>query len=495
MTSILKDRQATGFLGHMQNTTNRTVTANNDPAHKSTLSPVLDFFSRGAALRHNVDEAVRLFAAAYSENPQLALRCLFYIRDIRGGQGERDLFRAILGADIITRADLEKNLHLISEYGRWDDIFYQPSEEAHSLIAEQLADDIDNMDAGESVSLLAKWLPSEGASSKVTKKAALKVAKRLGLSPKEYRTTVSLLRAYIGLLEHAMSNREWETIDYSKLPSQALRKHIGAFKRHDLERFEKTMERAASDKPQDRAVTVNASASYPYELYEDAMSGKTDTADAQWNHLPDYTGGKTGIVMADVSGSMSGRPMAISVSLALYFAERNTGPFADYFMTFSAQPELIKVGSGSLSTKLRGIERSDWGMNTDVKAALNLILEAGRAYPEDVPDVLYIISDMQFDNCNGGSDGWYNSSVRANKLTTLEDTRVRFEAAGIYMPQVVFWNVSASDNSPATAHETGVTLVSGASPSSFRQIVSGETPTEFMEKVLNGERYEAIVTA
>lgn len=472
------------FIEALQKETNYTTTENGAVTHKSTLSPLLDFFSLAGAMRDDKTAAHRLFTKAYSVDKQMAIRILFYLRDIRGGQGERDLFRFIMQS--LAKEDrktLEKIISYIPEYGRWDDLVGLYDYIPHmvgSLIREQLAHDEKSMKSDFSISLLAKWLPSENSSSKRSRNLARKLAEFLELSPSQYRRKIVVLRQYIKLLEHKMSSRQWGDIQYDKLPSQALRKHVKAFHRHDDENFRAYLEEATQGTRK-----MNTSTLYTYEVFDEIKKGHHDAANAMWANLPDYTNGTNALVVADVSGSMDGRPMSVSVSLALYFAERNTGPFNGFFMTFSREPQLVKISGSTLAQKMHNIETSEWDMNTNLTAVFNVLLTAAKksqATENDLPRVIYIISDMEFD-----------IATRHPGKTIFQNAQKSFAAAGYRLPHIVFWNVNARQTqAPATKFDNRVTLISGLSQSTFRYAVEGKSPTESMLDVINSERYAQI---
>lgn len=464
------------FLNALQQTTNVAYTENGAVSNRGTLDPVLDFFSRAGAMRENVDEAVKLFTRAYAEDPKLAVKALFYMRDVRGGQGERTLFRQCLKA--LPSEVQNKVMRFIPEYGRWDDLLLLDPNLTIGIVKKQLEEDEKNMAEGNSVSLLAKWLPSENASSNKTSLRAMELMKLLELKPSQYRKKIVALRKHIKILEHQMSSKQWGEVDYEKIPSQAHRKHVKAFKRNDTDRYTKYLEEV-----EEGTKKIKTSTLYTYEVF-DTVSKDEQAANAMWSNLPDYTNGTNALVVADVSGSMSGRPMSISVSLALYFAERNKGVFNGYFMTFSESPQLHKVLGSSLTQKLSNIENSQWGMNTNLEKAFQAILEAAvrdKCPQEEMPKVLYIISDMEFDACVSTSETNFNNAKRM------------FEESGYKLPHVVFWNVSSrNDQVPATKYDNGVTLISGSSQSTFRYAVEGKDPLTLMNEVLNSERYRAI---
>ncbi|UVF61230.1 Ro-like RNA binding protein [Mycobacterium phage DuncansLeg] len=475
----------TTFLRSLQEQFNHTTTENGALAHKSSFDPVVDYFGLAGAMRNRAEASADLFETAFRSDVQAAIRTLFYLRDVRGGQGERDVFRAGLKRLVgLSPVKAGRVLQHVPFYGRWDDlliegVFQHP--EVQKIILNQWTADVAAYERGEGVSLMAKWLPSDKAANK---ELAIAVRKSLGLSQREYRQTLSALRSRIGLLESSMSRNDWD-IDYGKLPAQAHRKHVKAFRRHAEGEYQ-----AYLDAVERGEAKINTSTLYPHELYDMATryGGDRKAADVMWNNLPDYTRGAEAIVMADVSGSMhqswsqGANPIAVSVSLALYFAERNQGDYAGYFMTFASTPALMKVPSGDLSARLSAIENSTgWMGSTDVGKAFDAILAAG-VKSGTVPATLYIISDMQFDQAiDDGND------------TTFQTAKRKFAAAGLELPHVVFWNVDArNDQLPATILDGQVTLVSGFSPTVFGMAVEGKTPRELVDSVINGERYERI---
>lgn len=482
----------TTFLQELARDTNLTTTENGAATYASSLSASLDYFAAAGAMRDTPDKAADLFEKAYREDPQTAVRIMFYLRDVRGGQGERAMFRACLKrlADL-GYSDMGKVLKHVPEYGRWDDVFYDGSTVTGpmvQLVGEQLVADAKACGLGQPVSLAAKWLPSE--KSKSRQRLWLNLRRALGLSERKYRKVLSRLRSHIGLLEHQMSDNRWEDIDYGKLPSRAHMTHVKAFKRHTPDKYQ-----AYLDSVNRGEADMKASVLYPYELYDMAYGPNADAASAFWENLPDYTRGNDGIVLADVSGSMTGRPMAVSVSLALYFAERNQGAYKGYFMTFSDRPQLVKVEGDTLADRLANIESSDWGMSTDLEAAFDAILAAAkRSGAGEVPKTLYIVSDMEFNQATGSWDRRSGTFRQSADDTMFETAKRKFADAGLVLPHVVFWNVNArNSNYPATMFDGNVTLVSGLSPSVFGMAVEGKAPAELMSEVVNGPRYQPIV--
>lgn len=456
------------FLAQLQKVTNKAVTENGAASLRTTNNPLLDFFALAGATRKTPALGLDLFKKAFAFDRQGAVRVLFYLRDVRGGQGERQLFRNCIEYLAVNEKEItDKIVHHVPEYGRWDDLFGMHTETIIPLIARQLQQDEDT----SKPSLLAKWLPSENTSSKKTVALARAMATALGMSSRDYRKMLSRLRKKTTLVEQSMSKREWSSIRYENVPSQAGLKYRKAFSRNDSVRYTSYLAQVNSGEKK-----MNAGTLYPYQVYK---AVGTQGAEELWKSLPDYTMGKNALVVADVSGSMLGDPMAVSVSLALYFAERNKGVFKDHFITFSANPILQKINGNTLRDKMNSIERSEWMMNTNLYNVFKCVAEAG-AEASDMPDTIYIISDMEFDACVSGQ-------------TNHEAIKQLFEPRGLKIPNLVFWNVNARNKQvPVEQNEQGVTLVSGLSPSTFKLAVENKTPIELVHDVINSARYSVI---
>ena len=471
---------------------NMTYTENGALTHKSSNSAIVDFFFHGAALRNekNINRINDLFLSAFTEDPTTALRILFYITDIRGGQGERRIFRTILQKLAMNEPEwVSKNLHLIPEYGRWDDLFVllntDIANNVINFIKKQLLEDLTNYHESKSVSLLAKWMPSENASSKATKFLAKNLIINLGYTPRNYRKVLSMLREAINVVECKLSAKELYKIDYSKVPSNASLKYKNTFMKKDTERY-----KAYIESVQKGETKINTSTLYPYDLLHKVLYYNYDnTVDVLWNNLPDYVDNLCGLVVADTSGSMTccnNRPLEVSISLAMYIAERNKNEaWKDYFITFSSNPRFQKIEGNTLRDKAMSVNLGDIA-TTDLQAVFNLILDRANNYKvpqEDMPKILLIVSDMEF-----------NRACRNNTLTNFEVAKLQYRAAGYEMPTVVFWNVaSRNNNSPVTIDETGAILISGCSPVVLKYALGQVTsPIEMVYQVTNNERYNQI---
>lgn len=460
------------FLNELSSAMNKTTTENGAETFISTQNPLVDLFALAGATRKNPQLGLELFQKAFIFDRQKAVKILFYLRDIRGGQGERQLFRNCLKWVAESYPKISKQLvQYVPEYGRFDDLFVLDIEAFIDLVKEQLEQD----KMAEAPSLLAKWLPSENASSVKSKQFARAFQKLLSLNSKDYRKMLSGLRAKIKLVEQQMSKKEWSVIDYSKVPSQAQLKYTKAFLRNDEARRRQYLEAVTKGDQK-----INTGTLYPYQLYNRA---RETGVNEMWNNLPDYTQGKNAVVVADVSGSMSGDPMSVSVSLAIYFAERNKGQFKDHFITFSSNPQLQKIAGKTLQEKIMFLEKADWEQTTDLQAVFEVILNTAKANNtpvEEMPETIYIISDMEFNSCVRGD-------------TNFKNIEQKYKEAEYKLPNLVFWNVDARNKQvPVEQNQSGVTLVSGLSPSTFRLAVENKSPIELVEDVINSPRYTNI---
>jgi hypothetical protein len=465
------------LLTGMATATALGYTNNGAVTYTNSGSNCLDFFAQAGAMRKSPEQALNLFKKAFAEDRLTAVRTLFYLRDVRGGQGERKLFRLCLqwiGENF--NEVLQALVQHVPYFGRWDDLFFnEPA--CLSVIKAQLMSDL----RSDKPSLLAKWLPTANASSATTRAKAAALAKALDLSTTFYRKLVRHVRKRIATVEEKMSAQKWSDINYSTVPSQASRIYRKAFKLHDDERYSAFVEAATKGEAK-----INASTLYPYQIYASVNSSYTNTLEALWRALPDYTQGKNALVVADVSGSMSGQPMSVSVSLALYFAERNKGIFKDHFITFSGTPLLQQIKGKTLLERMSSIEQAHWEQNTNLQKVFEMLLEVAIAnnVPEsEMPSTLYIISDMEFDSCTTG-------------VSNFEDIKFKYLRSGYMLPNLVFWNVDASGkNVPVRSNEYGVSLVSGFSPVIFKIAVENKTAQQIMLDTVNAERYAVIKLA
>jgi Mg-chelatase subunit ChlD len=524
-----------------------TTTANGAKTLSSTGSKILDLFSRGAAMRKQAIESLKasksirnkgkaskltntsfedqliksdlykLFNESLIENAKLTILCLFYFRDVRGGQGERSLFRVLFKELVnkdIYNSLINQVIKFIPTYGRFDDLLYSLKgteiySSALDIIRVQLSKDLEAIKENDkaSISLCAKWLPSE-TSGKVSKLLAKDIIKYLGINSKQYRVMLSFLRKHLNIVETYMCNKEWDQIDYSHVPSKASLMYRKTFIKHDEVRYNKFISSVEKGEAKIHAGTL-----YPYEIVRSILSKhgyyasfndsiRDKTLEQLWLALPDYIGDNcnNAIAVVDTSGSMlnviSGKgdnaiqAIDVSVSLGLYLAERNkSNIWKDKFITFSTSPALVTITGNNVTERIYNLRNAPWSGSTNLQGVFDLILNTASKFnlkQEDLPEVIYIISDMQF-----------NNACSCNTKTNLQVIDSKFKEAGYVRPKLVFWNVNASNQeSPAGFNENNIALFSGFSPSVFKSVLGDScNPYDTMIETLISERYLPIIQA
>jgi hypothetical protein len=461
------------------------TTENGMVTNSSSLSDCLDlFFKIGAFRAADESDIVRQFSLAFNQSPLTAMKILFWSRDVRGGAGERRVFRICIKYLASNHpTSLIKNIELISTYGRWDDVL----ELLGTKVESSALDIIEQALRGGNM-LCAKWMPRKGSAANV-------IRKKLGLTPKEYR---KLLVKNTQVVENKMCAKEWSLIDYSGIPSVAAARYQKAFLKSDLERYTQYIH-LLKNPPADpeKRVKINASAVYPYDVVKSLQRGIEDVANEQWKALPNYLKDSNEMILpvVDVSGSMLSPVsqkgtltcMEVSISLGLYISERNEGAFKDSFITFSERPKLQKL-KGSLLERYNQLQNSEWGMTTDLESVFNTILNQARLHQIDekeMPKKILIISDMEF-----------NQAINEERsLSAIGMIREKYEENGYQMPSVIFWNVqSRGNNVPVRFDETGTALISGFSPSIMTSILGGKSidPNSIMFDTINLPRYKEV---
>ena len=504
------------LLNGMKDATNYTLTENGGITHVTTKSDLLDMFAMGAAMRSRSDaDVILMFMKAFQENPSYALKCLFYIRDVRGGQGERRFFRVIMKWLAENHTDAaRRNLQYVPEFGRWDDLYVfvgtPLQNDALQIMKDQLELDVQC----KTPSLLAKWMKSENTSSADSRRLGGITRKFLGMNHKQYRKTLSILRERINVLERLMSENRWDEIEFDKIPSKAGLKYKNAFARRDI--IKAKYEAFAKD----ATTKVNAKALYPYEVVDQAIKcGRIsngwsiryrdyDPEDVNrlmvnkyWDNLADYFNGATfnGIAVVDTSGSMTrgdaAAPINVAISLGMYCAEKSSGPFANYYISFASRPQLIETKGVDFVDKVQRIYRTNLVDDTNIEAVFDLLLNTAiknHCTQDDLPQNVIIISDMEFNMAV--NDRWYNpgSVTRNNVETVLEGKACEWARHGYQMPHLIFWNVDARQNNIPMLGNGPISYVSGMSPTIFETIMSGKTGYDLMMEKLNSERYACI---
>lgn len=501
------------FADAIKNEQKWTRTENGAVALNTTGTALLDLFSTIGALRQRkAIEIETMVEEAYQEDALNTVKCLFYARDVREGLGERETFRIALRYLANKHPEAVKhNIHLLGEYGRWDDIYClvdTPCEDAMwAMVSKQFNEDIIAMNNDKPISLLAKWLKSVDTSSEESKKLGRRGAEKLGLINTQsgwkrytpYRFYLKTMRSYIKVVEKKMCSNEWGQIKYDEVPSRAMKIYGDAFSKHDEERYNEFLNKVSTGEAK-----INASTLYPYDLVRKYWTGigwnrrvvnsENGTVEALWSNLPNYvTPGTNAVVIADTSGSMNsnsdGKPMDSALGLAIYFAEHNTGAYHGLWMNFSSMPSWQKLKGKSLLQKLHSIDFNNWDCSTNLNAAFNLILETAiknNVTQDEMPKSIIVISDMEIDR--SGNRQW----------TFYDHMRAKFAQFGYEIPSIIFWNVNSRHNIfHADSDRKGVILCSGNSTTTFKSLINsiGMTPVEYMMSILTSKRYEAVKIA
>ena len=497
------------YLHSLMQKNSETLTLNGAKTWSTTGNACLDLFAVAGGMRYRKPvELIRFFERAYIEEPDTAMKLLFYIRDIRGGMGERKIFRTLIRhVAKVWPESAKKNICLISEYGRFDDLFCllgtPAEEEVLKVVRAQLDADLASLENRKKgnpnahISLLAKWMPSINTSSPKTRALAYRLANALGMKPVQYRKTLTALRANICLTERYLSQKRPEKVQYSAVPAGAMLKHCQTFARQDPQRFNDYIRsvRFSDDR-------IHAETLYPYEIIRPFLRGNgwnpvsspnhSNVLEALWEKLPNEVSSEKAMCVVDTSGSMfwtsKGQiaPAYVALSLGLYHAERCKGVFHNHFMTFESAPHLMRIHGKTLEDKLRYIAGAPWDGSTDLEAVFDLLLETAiqsNASQDEMPSTLYIISDMEF-----------NCAVRDPDKTVFQNAVDLFSAYGYVLPAVVFINVNSWQmQTPVRAQERGTALMSGASVHSFKERCDfNTTPLDHMYKILLSDRYKEV---
>ena len=455
--------------------TKNARTENGAITNSTSLNKCLDFFS----IAGNPKENIESFEAAFGEDPQLAMRILFWSRDCRGGAGARKNFITIMKKLQLERpAVFSKVFKFIPEFGYWKDVYHlEPTQEVIKFIADTLVNERDH-------SLCAKYCPRKGV-------WFYHLRKILRMIPSEFR---HFIVSKTQVVENLMCANKWDSIKYEEVPSVAGLRYKNTFIKHDNERYNQYIQNVLNNK-----TTINSSVLYPSDIYHNYMcqsKGATsaDAIKAMWNNLPNFMEGCKDRILpiCDVSGSMVGTPMEVSVALGCYISERNEGPFKDAFITFNSRPEL-QILTGDIISRFGQLRNANWGMNTNLQSVFDLILRRAQEThmaQELMPTKLLIISDMEFDSACG-----YDGLWTVPELTNFEAIKAKYTAAGYKMPGIIFWNVRGNaGNVPVTMRDQNVGLVSGYSPSILKSVLQAKvlSPIELMLNTVNAERYSVI---
>lgn len=458
---------------------------NGDYLYNSSENALLEFFSKagslfvkGKSIYNNREDAVELFKPAFYTDKVKAMKLLFWLRNCRGGSGNRSAFRSIVKWITETEPDwIKANIDLFPSYGRWDDL-----ESCFNTSCENQAIDIWVSAILNNDGLACKWVPREKNNKEIYKK----IRKRAKMSPGDFRKHVS---KNTEVAEKYMCSKEWYKINYNHVPSVCMSRNAKAFLRNDAARFESW--KKSLEKKED-GVKVNASVLFPHDIYRMFNSGDSNAnlANAQFDALPDYIDAKELriIPICDSSGSMtcqasgSIRAIDVCISLGLYVSDRigKDNPFYRTIIPFSETARLVSWKNKKFTEAIKSCFDGYIG-STNIKSALDKILESALIFGisnDKMPNCLLILSDMQFNQGTVGSDE-----------TVIEKEMKRWESHGYSRPKIIYWNLNAHCGSPATADHKDVCLISGFSPSILKSVLANGdmTPVGIMNREL--EKY------
>lgn len=466
------------FAAAITDASTTTRTENGAKTYSTSLNSCVDlFFQIGAIRGKGAARAESIFRAAYKQSPDIATKIALWARDVRGGAGERQVFRDLL--KVLEKTDTERLMRIlpiIPEIGRYDDLFVFETDKikqaAYAVFGVGLTDP-------KRSGLAAKWAPRETGAKK---KIARELMAAFELSPRSYRRLISSLSKTV---EQQMSAKLWDEIEFQKVPSVAAARYSKAFRKHQEERYGEFIQKVSSGDEK-----INTGALFPYDVTKKTVDD--ETSNVLWSNLPDHVPeGKSFIPMVDRSGSMRFPEAKVSNnlyagdvadSLGLYIAERNKSAFKNLIMTFASNPSWVRIPeTDSLRDKLHALYCASVGYSTNIDAAFRLILSTAvtnHVAPEDMPQYLIIFSDMEFNPSVGGG-------------TNANTAKKMFANAGYEMPTLVWWNIaSRNGTSPVRADEKGMILVSGFSPTVTKTVLSGDLdPISVMLKTVDTPRY------
>lgn len=491
------------------------LTENGALSHSTTQDGRLDYFAK--VLRDTPEQEIRRHLnASWKASPLDTMRLIAQKRDCRGGSGEKKAFYESIRWTVENHPEAASAfIPLVPHFGTWKDgflCFCDTSLEKQWLqfVANQLKEDlkaldaVDGKDSKTSVSLCAKWVPSERSS---LNKRLNGVYDRLveamefegGVSNqtrKHFRTAyLTPIRQYINIVERMMCGKQWEHIDYQKVPSVAMNRLRKAFKRNDPERFQSFLDDVSSGKK-----TIKASQLFPHEMVRHYYKNRAfdQVIDEQWKAYVEKTSElgqlDKAVIVSDVSGSMEcndGLPMMVSIALGLLISTLTNGPFNGTVITFETSPKFHKIDTKqSLKDQVRQLRSAPWGGSTNVQAVFDLILDRAKQHnlnEEDMPRTLIIVSDMQFNSADRGISGGF--------FTNFEHIKAKYRHAGYNMPQLIFWNVAGrTEDFPVTKSEFNTAMVSGFSPCHLKYLTTGKitTPYDLMREAIDSERYACV---
>lgn len=518
------------FLNSLKKENAKMITGNGEIGYSTSLSPILDYILKIGNSRFLPTIDIKYhFDKSYVTDKVLTAKTVFHGRDILEGGGDKKFGRLGIKKlfDTISVEKYDTLFNLVIKYGSYKDLVLLLGQRSLtdiqveylvSYLNRQLQIGLNKLENGDKDNkelLVAKYLPTETTKSSFMKLAYKRIIDTTKVKRSSYRKTVVKARKHLNLVETHLTNKNYESIDYNKVPSQAMLKYKNAFYRNDNDKINKHFNKLNSDDETIKeTVKVNTKTLEPYQIvdkvldkvndfyYNNSDRESTVFYDTMWDNLPKLENSISALPIVDVSGSMYGLPMSVAVSLGIYLAENNNSEFRNHFFTFSDSPTLIDISNDKgLTEKVNTVANSEWGMSTDLEKVFGTILTTALNNPEyKVPEVLVIISDMNF---NQISNGWYSSGNKYNS-TFFEKIKDMYSKHGLQVPFIVFWNVdgNAYDNNgvhPVVSTDKNVCEVSGFSKNIFKSIMTLDlddlenyTPEKVLLETLNSDRYKDV---
>jgi hypothetical protein len=487
------------------------LTENQAVGYVTSGKNLVDINFKISSYRTNSQNLIYDFDKAFHEDKNLAVKWLFFARDVREGLGERDLFQKVFSHLISTHKskNIEYLLSVIPEFGRWKDIFdiFEIIKDTKyekfviEMIKNQLETDLKAMAQNKSTSLMPKWMPRENTSSKSRVHLARYLQQKLGMKPSEYRKKIASLNKFLNTTEVLLSAKDVKRLDYERIPSLANLKYKNTFLRIDEERRREYLEKLSKGEAK-----MNMSVGYPHDIVhaymkdQRFMRGSTrfnidEALEGAWKNLKSLNLSNT-IVIGDSSGSMCAvvgntqvQALEVAHALGIYCGDHNTGPFKNKMITFSRTPKYLEwKDEDTLAAKLGIAFGYSEVANTNIEAVFELILKTAiknHCKQDEIPGTILIISDMEFDSATDG---------RTDR-TLFDSISEKYEKNGYKLPKICFWNVCGRSNTvPMQENENGVALVSGFSVNTIKLVTSGQLdPFLILKEVLEQERYKNII--
>lgn len=489
-----------------------SYTQNNALTYSSTGCRRVDFFFK-VTRDCSIENLTEMLQGCWEEHPLDTLKLIFHLRDCRGGKGEKKQFHnCVMWLLNKSEIDLQNNLHAFPIFGYYKDLLVllgsTLQDKVLDILVNTLEEDKRKLQSADpsdkyGISLVSKWIPSEGCAYDRKFSVVSKLSKKLHINKSQYRKDyVVPLRTHLKIVEQTMCARQWDQIDFSKIPSVALFRYKKAFKKRCPEHYQQFLDKVKSGRSK-----MNTKQLHPHEIikpYFNHLTGWTkivdcpidETIEITWTQylkgIKERINGRMcrSMAVVDVSGSMSSNdnlPYRVAISLGLIISELSPPPFHHRWITFSAVPCLETLTGDSVHQQISNMLTSHWEMNTNLQAVFDLILNTAQTYqvPADkMIESIYILSDMQFD-----------VACPENDKTNLDIIEQKYKESGYNLPRIIYWNIDSKNiDFPCTNDRKNIALISGFSPDVLDLLIeqSDISPYSIMRKAIDNPRYDII---